>query len=110
MPRKKEFEPQNRLRKIRQEQRKSLQEIATTIKVTPAEISRLETGERQLNLNWMRKLSKSLGKPPADLLLTYDGGLSTQERALIEAFRELPQIAQKGVIAHIDGVRALLKK
>ena len=58
----------NRIRQIREERSLSLQNIADTCNTDSSNISRLETGDRKLNFEWMEKIAAALDCQPYDLL------------------------------------------
>lgn len=60
--------PTNCIRELREARGMTLEELATLVGTTEAQLSRLETGERQLTEVWMRRIAPRLGVEPADLL------------------------------------------
>lgn len=80
----------NRVRELRKAKGWSQGELGEMIGVSVTHISRIEKGRRDLNQYWMEKLAEALGVPPADLLSAPLGGLSREERELIDTYREVP--------------------
>ena len=80
----------NRLRQYRQERKIRQSVVADAIGTSTVQVSRLEIGARDLDLYWMHRCAKFYGVPPADLLLLEDGGLTGQERQLIDTIRDIP--------------------
>lgn len=105
MPRKRDFEPTNRIRALRLAAGKTLQELATPLNSTPAQIQRLETGERELTLHWMQRLATVLDCQPADLLLPVDGGLDSKERRLVDTVREVPPASSAAIFGVMESVQ-----
>lgn len=62
----------NRIREIRESKvpRMTIAALASLVNTTQAQMSRLETGERELTEDWMRRIAKALDVEPADLLET----------------------------------------
>lgn len=62
----------NRIREIRETKfpKMNIAALASLAHTTQAQISRLETGERELTEDWMRRIAKALEVEPADLLET----------------------------------------
>lgn len=81
----------NRLRELREARKLTLKEVGHAVGASVVQISRLEIGERDLDLYWLPKLAAFYGVPPADCLLLEHGALNPQERRLIDTIRELPE-------------------
>lgn len=90
----------NRIRALRVEKGMTLQELAPLAGVTFSHLAALETGGRELTMPVMERLAESLGVPVADLLWENMGGLSSEERALIETYRSIP--AARAAIELVD--------
>ncbi len=58
----------NRVRELREERGLTAEQLASLVNTTEATISRLETGERKLTEDWMRRIARALDVEPADLL------------------------------------------
>jgi transcriptional regulator with XRE-family HTH domain len=58
----------NRIKELRDLQGLSQEELGKRVGTTQPQIQRLETGERKLTEDWMRRIAKGLGCRPADLL------------------------------------------
>ena len=69
----------NRIRDIRKEKGLTLAEVAAACEppTTPQTIGRLETGMRNLSLDWMNRIGAALGVDP-ELLVKGDGGEQPQ--------------------------------
>lgn len=89
MPALPDHELPNRIRIWRKRRRKSLQAVADDIGTTRATVMRLETGDRGVTLDWLRRLARSLDVAVSDLLLADDNRveLDAAELQLIEAVR-----------------------
>jgi transcriptional regulator with XRE-family HTH domain len=81
--------PRNRLRELRKAAGLSQTELAKRTGVSQSAISQMENDALAMDTAWMRAFARELSCDPADLLADEDnpGRLSTDERALIEAFR-----------------------
>ncbi len=90
MPKLSPFTATNRLRELRQARGWKLREVAEALGTTPTHINRLERGERDLTLAWMIPLARIYEVQPADLLLPEHGGLSPDQRHLVDTAREVP--------------------
>lgn len=77
----------NRLRALRLEQGFTLKELAPRAGLTFSHLGALETGARELTMPVMERLAEQLGVPVADLLWESMGGLSDDERRLIDTYR-----------------------
>jgi phage repressor protein C with HTH and peptisase S24 domain len=58
----------NRIREWRERRRLSQPKLAASAGTSPAQISKLEKGDRKLTQRWMERLARPLGCNPADLL------------------------------------------
>ena len=81
--------PRNRLRELRKAAGLSQVELAARTGVSQSTISQLENDAIELDVPWMRALSRELGCRPVDLLADRDNPdrLSDEERLLIQSFR-----------------------
>jgi transcriptional regulator with XRE-family HTH domain len=61
-----------RLRSIRERQALNQRELAEKAGLTPASLSRIETGTQEPYMSTVRKLAKALGVEPADLMTPLD--------------------------------------
>lgn len=80
----------NRVRLLRKQQGLTQAQLAKSVNLTPAHLAKLETGDRQLTMPVMEGLARALDCAVADLLLPKDGGLTAEERRLIDTYREVP--------------------
>lgn len=87
--------PPNRIREQRQARGLTLQAVADRLGVTKTQISRFETGEREVDLPWLRRIAAALGTNVGQLLTPEDNPFSLDEReqSVIEAMRENEAIA-----------------
>lgn len=71
----------NNIRKIRENQGFTLEQLADAAETSVQQVSRLERGERRLTVDWMARLAGPLGVEPAALLSneTPDRGRIIQE-------------------------------
>lgn len=80
----------NRIAAIRAEKGLGLSEIARLAKTTPAQIQKLERGERRLTVEWMQRLSAAMGVMPSELLSVADvetlGTRTGSLAAILESF------------------------
>lgn len=58
----------NRLRELRHAAGLTLQQLAERVGTTAPTVSRLEKGDRELTVSWLRRFSEALGHRPAELL------------------------------------------
>lgn len=58
--------PRNRLKELREAAGLSSRELARLVETTSAQVSRLETGERQLTQHWIERFARALGAEPGD--------------------------------------------
>lgn len=113
----------NRLRELRLGRGLSQSAVARLVHTTPAQIGRLEKGERQLTQKWLERLGRALQCQPADLLplpsatpplnppmmelrllppasKAPDGQpMSAEETVLLDAFRELAKDQRRAALA-----------
>lgn len=64
------YQTMNRIRELREASRISSYELAERVGTTQSQISRLETGERRLTEDWMRRIARALNVAPSDLIAT----------------------------------------
>lgn len=83
-------EPPNRVREWRMRYNLTLMDLSNKIGMAHGHLARIERGLRDLNQQWMERIGETLGIAPADLLLLKHGGLTENERELIEIYRALP--------------------
>lgn len=96
--------PPNRIRELREEIGMAQAELARRANVTPSAINKVESGERGLDQDWMRRLAPHLGCAPADLLPDDDNPdrLGDEERALVLLFRSATAVQRKQIFALIQ--------
>lgn len=85
----------NRIAELREARNWSLADLAREAKTTPAQIQKLERGDRRLTIDWMRRLAGALGVKPSVLLLDDDleiPRLQAMEAALMAELRAAPEI------------------
>lgn len=73
----------SRLRAVRKDKGRTLQEIAKALNTTPQTIQRLETANQTLSLEWLEAFCKVYEISPADLFADGTGVLATKLRAVI---------------------------
>lgn len=81
----------NRITELRKALGVTMQQLAVSANITRGHLGNLERGERELTKPVMERLAEHLGCMPADLLNPEDGGLSPQERHLIDTYRDVPE-------------------
>ena len=86
----------SRIRKYREEQGISRTELAQTLGVTLSCISNWELGQNDPAADHLGDLCRALKVSPSELLgiQLIDGELSEQERRLISAYRNKPEMQQ----------------
>jgi transcriptional regulator with XRE-family HTH domain len=89
----------NRIRELRAEAGMTLQELAPKVGISAGQLSNIETGKRELTMPVMERVAAAFKVDVADLLLPSMGGLTEQERWLIETFREVPDAARAAMAA-----------
>ncbi|MFD1034128.1 helix-turn-helix domain-containing protein [Sphingomonas hankookensis] len=79
----------NRIRELRRKHGLTLQDVADRVGCKANEVSRFETGARELSIGWARRIARAFGTDIASLLNDEDNfdRLDEQERAVIDAMR-----------------------
>lgn len=92
-PRKESKPLPNRIRAIRLSKNWSQDDLAELVDCDPTQISFLETGERRLTLEWMKRLSTALGVKPAELINGFDDAPESDKKmgAVYRASLPLPE-------------------
>lgn len=87
---------ENRIREWRERRSMSQTELAESVGTTPAQINKLENGDRKLSPEWLWRLGKALDCLPAELLphTFYRPHLSDAEQRLIDLYRSLDDTEQ----------------
>jgi transcriptional regulator with XRE-family HTH domain len=80
----------NRVRELRMAKGLTQGELGALVGLGVAHVSRIENGKRDLTQYWMEKFSLALDVAPVDLLGGEYGGLTPEERQLIDTYREIP--------------------
>lgn len=62
------MEHPNRIREIRETKGLTLEQVAMAAGTTNQQVSKLEKGERGLDLDWLRRIAQGLGCEPWELL------------------------------------------
>jgi len=83
---------ENRLRQLREAKKLTQGELASRIGTTGDQISRLESGERRLTVNWLSRLERGLECDGVEIL----GGvkLSPRERRWLDYFQSMSEFEQ----------------
>lgn len=86
----------SRIRKYREERKISRSELARTLGLTVSCISNWELGQNDPAADHLGDLCRALQVSPSELLgvQLIDGELSAQERKLVSAYREKPELQQ----------------
>lgn len=92
----------NRIREHRTKADLTLEQLGEMSGIHFANLAKLETGARELKAHHMEQLSRALKVAQADLLNQEDGGLTAEERALIDTYRDLPASMRKSFDALKD--------
>ncbi|MGE3770948.1 MAG: helix-turn-helix domain-containing protein [Bdellovibrionales bacterium] len=74
---------ENRIREVRKARGLGLNDLAKKIGVSMSAMSKLETGQMQLTVRYLEKISKALDVAPASLLPTDPGGPSMINNSLL---------------------------
>ena len=102
MPKTADFTPDNRLRELRLARGLKLRHIGEAIGTTPTHVQRLEIGGRDLTKMWMKAIARVLEVLPADLFLADEGGLSAEERRVIDTLRQVPAANRAAILGFIQ--------
>lgn len=92
----------NRLRELRKARGLTLQKVADMTGIAFTNIGKMETGERDLKSWHMEKFAEAYGVCQADLFNPEAGGLTPEERALIDTYRDIPSAMRKSFDALAD--------
>ena len=84
------------LRDLRESQRKSLKEIAEKANLSVTKLSKLELGDRGLDVDDFIVIAQSLGYRPGDLL-DNSAGLYAEFRPLLDRLRTVPTERRRAV-------------
>lgn len=93
-----------KLRELREYQRKSLKEVAERANLSIPQLSKLELGDRGLDVDVFIDIAKALGHQPGDLLPN-SAGLYPQFRPLLTRLSGIPD-GQRGMV--LKAIEALL--
>lgn len=96
----------NRIREWRLRRDLTLKELAAASRLQYAHLSKIELGQRELNQETMARIAAGLGVAPADLLRIEAGGLTDEERRLIQTFREIPAAGRAAINAVAESQQA----
>lgn len=94
----------NNLRAWREFRRMTQEELAEKVGTTPAVISLLETGHRQLGVKWLQKLAPALRTTPGFILDHVPDDLPTD---VLEIWGEIPEAQQPQAL---EVLRAFVRK
>lgn len=86
----------NRIRELRKARDMTLQELGAETGIHFTNLQKLETGGYELKGFQMERIAAALRVTPADLLLPEQGGLTAEERLLIDTYRDLPAALRRG--------------
>lgn len=104
----------NRIAELRDLKGWSQAELAARVrpKTSAVQVHRYETGQRGLDLDWMRRFAAALDCSPSDLLIDDDvrDRLSPTERALMDALRAEPAYEPAEIVDLLKGCMRLLAK
>jgi transcriptional regulator with XRE-family HTH domain len=96
----------NRVREWRLKRGFTLKALAADARLAFAHLSKIELGQRELTQEAMDRLALALGCLPADLLATDRGGLTEQERYLVETYRQVPAAGRAAINAVAESQQA----
>ena len=92
----------NRIRFWRMLRNQTLVELGEQIGLPGPNLSNIETGKRQLTVPVMQRIANALGVTVADLLRLEVGGLTSEEREMIDTFREIPEPNRRLVLGVLE--------
>lgn len=100
--------PGNRIRLIRLKARMSQGELGRMVGLSQGQVSNIENGDRNVNLEWLRRIARALAVSVADLLADEDhpDRLSEEERNLIAAWRESDDATRQFLLTTATAVAA----
>lgn len=90
----------NFLLEIRKQKGMTQRDVADAVNTTANQISRLETGERQLKPEWLERLSKALGCTKAELLGEAPV-FTAEELAMLEVFRKIETAEKRAALYNL---------
>ena len=98
----------NRIKEIRNEKNLSLERVALACvpPTTPKQIQRLETGERKLTIEWIKRLAPALGVSSSDIVPEF---FNSQDNEM-ELFYKLDEKNRKQATAIIRAIFEEQKK
>ena len=80
----------NRIKELRKLRKMTQQELAKILDVTQGAIQKLETGERGLDIDWMRKIAQALNVEPWELLpKDMQPNISPEEQEILRTIRKV---------------------
>jgi len=100
----------NRIREWRQKRQLTLRGLGGLAGIAYGHLSRIEIGSSTLNDLWLTRLARALSVLPADLLPLAQGGLSSDERIVIDTLRELPGASRQIILAAIESQQQFRNK
>ncbi|KPF93569.1 hypothetical protein IP81_02215 [Novosphingobium sp. AAP83] len=86
----------------------TLKDAAPIIGIAWSHLARIEVGERDLNIYWMKRIAQAFHCAPADLLPLSMGGLTTPQRDMVNLMADLPEPNRRMIEASIESQRAFL--
>lgn len=92
----------NRIRHWRELQGLTLRDLAPRVGLAHGSLARIETGAQELGQYWLVRIAAELKVAPADLLPAAQGGLSEDERRLIDTYREVPEANRRVIESVIE--------
>lgn len=94
----------NRIRELREQRAMTQVELARRANVSPSALNKVESGLRGLDQDWMRRVSKALDVPAADLLPDEDNPdrLGDEQRALLYLYRSADETQRRQIFALIQ--------
>lgn len=94
--------PDNRIRELRKTAGLTQAELGEKVGLHQTQIGNLENGQRNLTLEWARRIAKALDVPTADILGEKDNPdrLSPAERELVDRYRAA-ETAQQAMIQRV---------
>lgn len=95
----------SKLRRFREQRGLSQGRLAELANTSQTQIMRLETGQRELDIEWAKRLAKPLGVAAFQLIEDEDF-LSEEQRRFLLAIRAMDDRARRVLDAIIEGVEA----
>ncbi len=98
------------IKKIRSAKKLSQKEVAVSLKMDPAQYSRIEAGKSDPYFSTIEKIAKALGVEVADLVTGEDMDVNTADKSLMEKLRYIELLEEKERSAFFVMLDSLIAK